>query len=219
MKEKGNKKSNKMLVTLVIILIIISIVLISAVGWLLYKNYSNQGNKISNNTIATNNSSSNTANNTTSTTSYGKFVEVVQKNNSVIQETPDKIATTKDQIGVLAALHNTCTGSDNYVAINYDVFTNTSSQFTNTYKQAGDYARIGAAPCVGYATNSNSNFTAGHSGVMYLYKNSDGNWIYGTGGNGIPSCSDVNAYPTTLVSECNDSNNNLIDRTTGKAAE
>ena len=192
-------KNQKGFTAIEAVLIVVILVLIGVVGWLVYKNQ----HKTTAVKIATTSSNKPAATtHKSAVTPMVPFINVIQSDNSVIQEVPNKIAKTGDEVDILTALHNTCTNkSAANITVNTIVF-NGNSNFT----QEGNYAVINAGLC----DPPGSTIAAiGSNGAdNYLHKNSSGSWIYDASSTGMPvSCSKVDGldYPSLILSTCYDS--------------
>lgn len=172
-----------------IILAVVVVALMGIAGWFVYKNH---------NKTATTTSSTKT---TTPTTQDGSYVNVIQSDSSVTQETPAKIAKTTDQANILKALHDSCSGqSATNVTVNIVVFDGSSN-----FIQDGTHAVINAGVCdkVGKTIDD----VGGGAGDRFLHKNSSGTWIFDASSTGLAIlCTKVDSlgYPTTILSTCYD---------------
>ncbi len=164
-----------------IVLVVVIVALIGVVGYMVYKNHYKSTT-------------------TTSATAATPFVNVIQADDSVTQDTPSQIAKTTDEAYILTALHNSCTGGGTYVTVNFAVFDGNSN-----FKQDGNYAVINAGRCDVMAKTLND--LAGSGSENYLHKNSSGTWVFDTSSQmAYPDCTKVDGlgYPTSIISTCYD---------------
>ncbi|NBW29047.1 hypothetical protein EBR37_01535 [bacterium] len=172
----GGLKINKngfSTVELILVLIVVGLIGLSA--WLVYSKNNQSVSKVK----------------------YSEFVNSIQSDGKVVQVSPDKIASSQDQIKVLQALHDSCSGSDKYVTVSKNVFND-----AHGYIQAGDkFVEINANTC-------NSKLTSPEDGASanYLHKNNNGNWVLDAQSQQSPECSKVDylGYPSVIIPTCYD---------------
>lgn len=193
------KKSETGFSPVEVVLALVIVALIGVVGFMVYNNHNN---KPTTNTIAP----TTTTKPATTKTDTPKsaipttpFVNVIQDNSSITQETPEKIGKTADQIAILTALHNTCTGSNNYVTVDHAVFDGTLQ-----FEQEGNYAAINATVCSPLA-KARVDLGVSWSGNI-LHKNSSGTWILDSSSQMAPNCAKVDGlgYPSSILDICYD---------------
>jgi hypothetical protein len=167
------------------LLIIVVVAIIGFTGW-----YALHAKKATDKSLTTASSSTPTS---------VPFVNVIQADNSVTQETPEHAAKTSDQAAILTALHNKCTGSDNYVTINSAVFDGTTN-----FKQDGTHAVINASACSSIVKTIDD--LEGSGANNFLHKTSSGSWTIDFAGQMGASCSEVDGlgYPATIIDSCLD---------------
>lgn len=200
MNKSHNNQSGFGVVELLLIVVIIG--LIGFVGWYVHKAKQNTDQNLTVASSAT--QAKKKAASPTPTPAFA-FVNVIQDDTSITQVTPDKIAKTSDEIGILNALRAGCTGQDTYVTVNHAVFDGTLN-----FRQDGTHAVINATGCSPVAK---SVADLGGSGANnYLHKTSTGTWKVDAAGQTEVSCGKVDGlgYPTTILSDC-------LDGTTSRA--
>lgn len=181
-----------------IVLILVIVTVIGFVGFMIYNNHKATTPETTK-TSTSNTPETTTPTNNTNATPVTSFVNIIQDDESVTQSTPDRIAKTSDQIGVLNALHGRCKGDSNYVTVNHVVFDDNTN-----YKQEGNYAYINANVCDNIVKNLDELVGSGTSN--YLHKNSSGTWIFDTMTQEDPVCTDIDGlgYPSSIISKCFD---------------
>jgi len=180
-----------------ILMVVVIVALIGAVGYMVYKN-KHQPTKV----VTVTKTVVTPAQSNQSTTQDSKFVNVIQKDNSVTQSTPENIAKTPDQISILRALHDSCAGqSDTNVTVNVVVFDGSTN-----FRQDGSHAVINAGVCDPVAKTID--VVSGDGSDRYLHQNSSGTWIFDASSAGLGiECAKVDGlgYPTSIIPTCYDS--------------
>ncbi len=128
------------------------------------------------------------------------YVNVIQADDSIKEVTPDQIAKTDDQKGVLEAIHKSvCKAPDTNVVINQVTFTDGKN-----YRQVGDHAYINAG-CIKSGTPRDS---YGSGSATYLHKTGSA-WVVDVHTQMGPICSEVDGkgYPSGLIKDCYDTDN------------
>ena len=185
------------------LLIVAVVVLLGYVGYMVYKNHNKTTTPTTTSTTTTPTKTTTAPTKTTPTTTQeSNYVNVIQSDSSVTQETPAQIAKTTDQANILKALHDSCSGqSTANVTVNIVVFDGSPN-----FKQDGTHAVINAGVCdkVGKTIDD----VGGGGADRYLHKNSSGTWIFDASSTGLAiDCTKVDGlgYPTTILSTCYDS--------------
>ena len=126
------------------------------------------------------------------------YMNVIQNDESVTHVSPNDIAKTADQVGILKSLHLLCKDAKaTYVTVNHAVFDGGPN-----FKQEGNFAEINAGRCAAPAKNIDD--IGGSGSATYLYKSKADTWVYDFSTQmGVPcSNADGKGYPVSVIPSC-----------------
>lgn len=173
------------------VFVLFLVIIIAGVGWHILKTKNNTATNMPITVAKTAASPKPVA-----TTASDNYVNTIQADGSVKQETPEQIAKTTDEANILKALHDSCSGqADRNVTVNVVVFDGNSN-----FKQDGTHAMINAGVCEKIGKTLDD--VGGSGGDRYLHKNSLGTWIFDATSTGLSiDCKKIDGlgYTTSTV--------------------